>query len=147
MRRLLAFFVIFALLEMVTFFWVQSWIGLGWALLLAVTTAILGSYLVRRAGLSVWARLRNRVDRGELPARELTDGAAILVAGVFLISPGFFTDLLGFVLLVPQVRGVIHRLAAGRVTGRMAVFTSGRWSRTAVTGRPGHEVIDVDEVD
>ncbi|HJQ76109.1 MAG TPA: FxsA family protein [Acidimicrobiia bacterium] len=147
MRRLLAFFVIFALVEMATFFWVQARIGLGWALLLAVTTAILGSYLVRRAGLSVWARLRNRVDRGELPGRELTDGAAILVAGVFLISPGFFTDLLGFLLLVPQIRGVVHRVVAGRVSGRVALFTPGRWPPNAVTGRPGHEVIDVDEVD
>lgn len=147
MRRLLALFVIFALLEVATFFWVQSWIGLGWALLVALTTAILGSYLVRRAGLSVWAKLRNRVDRGELPGRELTDGAAILVSGVFLISPGFITDLLGFLLLLPQVRSLIYRLVVGRVSGRVAVFTSGGRSRTAIRGRPGHEVIDVDEVD
>ena len=107
-------FTLVALAEMATFFWVGSWIGLPWALGLALATALIGSYLVRLSGLAVLRRLRDRISRGELPGRELSDGALILVAGAFLISPGFLTDTLGFLLLVPPVRDFIYRMVARR---------------------------------
>ena len=66
---------------MATFFWVESKIGLMWALGLALTTALVGSFLVRRAGLSVLGRIQTKVSQGQLPGRELSDGAAILVSG------------------------------------------------------------------
>lgn len=137
-RRDVRFFTLFALVavaEMATFYWVQSRIGLGWALLLALATAILGSVLVRRAGLAVWRRIRSRFSQGELPGRELSHGAAILVAGALLISPGFLTDLIGFLLLIPRMRDLIH----GAVTRRLSV--------RATTFSSGAEVIDIDELD
>lgn len=99
---------------MATFYWVGSWIGLPWALGLALATALIGSYLVRLSGLPVLRRLKERLSRGELPGRELSDGALILVAGAFLISPGFITDTLGFLLLVPPVRDFIYRMVGRR---------------------------------
>ena len=63
-------FALIAVLEMATFFWVQSWIGLGWALAIALATAFLGSFLVKRAGVSVWRRMWSKVDRGRVPGRE-----------------------------------------------------------------------------
>lgn len=132
------FFVVFALVavaEMATFFWVESRIGLGPALALALATALIGSVLVRRAGVSVLRQIQDKVRLGELPGRELTHGAAILVAGAFLISPGFLTDTLGFLLLVPMVRDLIHGQVSKRLSSRIQV----------VTPSSGHgEVIDVD---
>jgi len=142
--RFLAFFALVALAEVATFFWVGSQIGLGWAFGLAVTTAMLGAFLVRRAGLSIFDRIRTKMNQGQVPGRELTDGAAVLVAGAFLISPGFITDILGFLLLIPAVRAPLHGLVSKRLTGRVRVFTSG-----ATRSTPGQlgDVIDIDPLD
>lgn len=140
--RFLALFGLVALAEMATFLWVGQRIGLGWALGLALATALIGSYLVRRAGLAVLSQIRRRWREGALPGRELTHGASILVAGAFLISPGFITDTLGFLLLIPAVRDWIHGRVGGWLSGRMTVITSKRspdWEEPA----PG-EVIDVE---
>jgi UPF0716 protein FxsA len=143
--RFFAIFALVAIAEMATFFWVESWIGLGWALLLALATAFIGSVLVRRAGISVLARLRRKVDQAELPGRELSDGAAILVSGAFLISPGFITDTLGFLLLLPPVRDLIYRIVSKRFMSKVTVVTSGFSAprRETIEG----EVIDVDPED
>lgn len=137
--RLSALFALAALAEMMVFLWIGTRIGFGWALGIALVTAILGSYLVRRAGMTVWRRFRRRLDHGELPGRELAHGAAVLVAGALLISPGFMTDLAGFLLLVPAVRDFAYRKLSSRVSSRIGVFSTDR----AVHG----QVIDVDEVD
>jgi UPF0716 protein FxsA len=140
--RFLAIFGLMALVEMATFLWVGSKIGLGWALGLALATALIGSYLVRRAGLAVLGQIRRRWGEGALPGRELTHGASILVAGAFLISPGFITDTLGFLLLVPTVRDWIHTRVGRWLSGRMTVITSrppSRWEEP-----PPGKVIDVD---
>jgi UPF0716 protein FxsA len=142
MMRFFGVFALVAVLEMATFFWVQSWIGLGWALGIALATALIGSYLVKRAGLSVLGRMRSKVDQGRLPGRELSDGAAVLVAGAFLISPGFITDTIGFLLLVPMVRDFVYRFVTKRFSSRVTVFTS---NFTTVTRDPIiGEVIDVE---
>jgi UPF0716 protein FxsA len=142
MMRFFGVFAFVAVLEMATFFWVQSWIGLGWALGIALATALIGSYLVKRAGLSVLGRMKSKVDQGRLPGRELSDGAAVLVAGAFLISPGFITDTIGFLLLVPMVRDLVYRFVTKRFSSRVTVFTS---NFTTVTQDPIiGEVIDIE---
>jgi UPF0716 protein FxsA len=137
-----AIFAIVALAEMATFLWVGQRIGFGWALGIALATALIGSVLVRRAGIDVLGQIRRRWREGSLPGRELTHGASILVAGAFLISPGFITDTLGFLLLIPATRDWIHRRFRGWLTGRVTVITGARSSRSEVTA-PG-DVIDVD---
>jgi len=145
--RFLAIFGLVALAEMATFFWVESQIGLLWALGLAIATAIVGSILVRRAGLSVIQRIQERTRQGQVPGRELSDGAAVLVAGAFLISPGFITDVLGFLLLVPAVRSLVYRQVSSRLKGRVAVFGMGRHSQGQGWIETTGEVIDVDPGD
>jgi len=137
--RFIAAFGIIAVAEMATFFWVESRVGLAAALGLALTTAFVGSVLVHRVGLSVLNRFMQKVQQGRLPSRELGDGGMILVAGAFLISPGFITDTIGFLLLVPPVRDVIYRIVSKRLSGRLSVVAPG-----FQTTRPGGEVIDVD---
>jgi UPF0716 protein FxsA len=143
--RFFAVFALIALAEMATFFWVESQIGLSWALLLALSTALLGSVLVKRAGISVFGNFRQKLGQGGVPGRELSDGATVLVAGAFLISPGFITDILGFLLLVPLVRDLIYRMVSKRVIGRVQVFTGSNMN--AERRRPPiskGEIIDVD---
>lgn len=143
--RFLALFALVALAEMATFFWVESRIGLGWALGLALATALIGSYVVRRAGLSVLGQIQVKTRQGQLPGRELTHGAAILVAGAFLISPGFITDTLGFLLLIPGIRDVLHSVVSRRLTRRFAVVESWRVYRGGASREhPPGDVIDVE---
>jgi UPF0716 protein FxsA len=145
--RFLAAFALISIAEMATFFLVGSRIGFGWALGLALATALIGSYLVRRAGLSVLGRFQTKVNQAQLPGRELTDGASILVAGAFLISPGFITDTLGFLLLVPGIRGLIHRYLVRRLSTRFTIFSDQRIVASDWTIDPSQgDVIDV-EVD
>jgi len=75
-----------------------------------------------------------------VPGRELSDGAAILVAGAFLISPGFITDTLGFLLLLPPVRDILYRIISKRFSRRFTVITTGIQTREVIEG----DVIDVD---
>lgn len=124
--RLVALFIVIALAEMATFLWVGSQIGFPWALGIALVTAVIGSILVSRAGISVIQRIQERSRQGRLPGRELSDGAVVLVAGAFLISPGFITDMLGFLLLVPGVRGMVYRQVSSRLSRRITLLGTGR---------------------
>ena len=89
------------------------------------------------------------MNEGVLPGRELSDGAAILVSGAFLISPGFITDTLGFLLLIPAVRDLIYRNISKRLSGRVNVLTSNRrvrpdWESQEVLQ---YEIIDAEAED
>jgi len=78
-------------------------------ILLVLATAVLGARLMHSQGLGVLERVRRALDRGETPALELLDGAMILLGGLLLLIPGFITDALGLLCLIPLVR---HRLLA-----------------------------------
>lgn len=140
--RLLSVFVLVSLAEMAAFLWVGSQIGFAWALGIALATAVIGAFLVKREGLSTLGRIKARMNAGQVPGRELSDGAAILVAGAFLMSPGFITDTIGFLLLVPSVRTRVHRVLSRRVTARFNVFVPGNRSRAAEP-----VIIDVEALD
>lgn len=140
--RLLSVFVLVSLAEMAAFLWVGSQIGFAWALGIALATAVIGAFLVKREGLSTLGRIKARMNAGQVPGRELSDGAAILVAGAFLMSPGFITDTIGFLLLVPSVRSRVHRVLSRRVTARFNVFVPGNRSRAAEP-----VIIDVEAID
>ncbi len=152
--RFLAVFAFIAVAEMATFFWVESRIGLGWALGLALFTALVGSFLVRRAGLSVPGRIQRKLGQGQIPGRELSDGAAVLVSGALLISPGFITDVVGFLLLIPAVRDVVYRMISKRLLARITVLgvsgetLRGDWQDGVGSAGSRHDgVIDVEGVE
>lgn len=103
MFRFIAFLVI-PLADLALLIWTGSRIGLLWTLALVVGTGIVGATLVKRQGLAVWQRARQRLGTGTLPTQELAHGAMLVAAGAFLLSPGFLTDLAGLALLVPPIR-------------------------------------------
>lgn len=122
-RFLFLLFILIPFVEIYLLIEIGSVIGAPWTILLVVLTAAIGAWLVRLEGLATLTRVRLNLDRGELPAMELIEGAFLLVAGALLLTPGFFTDLVGFVFLTPPLRralvryllnrGVIHAVGAG----------------------------------
>ena len=95
--------------EIATFIWVGSRIGAGLTVLLVLLSAAIGFWLVRWQGLATAARVQATITRGESPAVGMLEGLALLAAGILLIIPGFLTDLVAFVLLIPPLRrGIIH---------------------------------------
>ena len=89
-------------------------IGAPWTIALVVLTALVGAWLVRLQGLSALNRVRESAARGELPALELLEGLFLLAAGALLLTPGFFTDIVGFACLTPPLRRLLIRLAVRR---------------------------------
>lgn len=107
----LLLFIGLPLIEIYFLIEVGSEIGALPTIGLSILTAVIGTWLVRHQGFGVLIRVRELQARDEVPAFELVDGALILVAGLFLLLPGFLTDTVGFLLLVPALRhALIHRL-------------------------------------
>lgn len=108
-------FLAVPLIEIALFIQIGGAIGLWPTLLTVVLTAVAGSYLVRSQGLATLGKLRASLDRFTDPTETLADGAMILFSGALLLTPGFFTDALGFALLVPGIRHWLFRQARKRV--------------------------------
>jgi UPF0716 protein FxsA len=102
--KLLVVLICVPAIELYLLFQVHSLIGLPATLALIFLTAIAGAYLLRIQGMTVLHRLSRELSAGRLPGKELLDGVLILVGGILLLTPGFCTDLLGFLLLVPWTR-------------------------------------------
>ena len=112
-------FLLTPLVEIAAFIQVGGLIGLWPTLAVVILTAVVGAALWRAQGVATWARAQDALNRGELPVREVTDGAFLLVAGALLLTPGFVTDAIGFLLLVPPIRlwlaGIVFRHLSRRV--------------------------------
>lgn len=137
---LFALFVAVPLIEIALFIQIGGLIGLWPTLLIVVLTALLGTTLVRSQGRDALGRLQNSFSELNDPTEPLAHGAMILFSGALLLTPGFFTDAVGFALLVPAVRNIVLRELRKRVQVR-GMSMGGQ--------RPGHpphprdEVIDV----
>jgi UPF0716 protein FxsA len=104
-------------LELYLLIEIGSDIGAIPTIFLVVFTAVLGGLLVRSQGISTLMRVRQALERDEVPALEMLEGAVLLLGGLLLLIPGFFTDALGFLCLVPALRrlllmGVVRRFRA-----------------------------------
>ncbi|MGD1881397.1 MAG: FxsA family protein [Paracoccaceae bacterium] len=103
------------LIEIALFVQIGGAIGLPWTLLIVVLTAILGTFLVRNQGMIALGRLRTSFSELRDPTEPLAHGAMILFSGALLLTPGFFTDAVGFAFLIPQVRSAAFLWLRGRV--------------------------------
>ena len=101
---------------------------------LIILTAASGAAMVRAQGFQILVRAQESLNQGQFPAEELFDGLSLMVAGVLLLTPGFVTDALGLILLVPPLRRYVARWAWGRMLkGEGVHFSAGAaqgWSRT-----------------
>ena len=116
MRAFLFLFLLFPLIELAVLIQVGSAIGVLPTLLLVIATAILGSVLLRVAGIATAWRAREKLARGELPEQEVLEGLLIAVGGGLLLLPGFISDVFGVLCLIPFTR----RLLVGKVRRRVA---------------------------
>lgn len=133
---LFAIFLLVPLVEIYLLVQVGGLIGAGWTIFLVVFTAILGAWLVRIQGIATLGRVQATLQRGELPAVEMLEGLLILVAGALLLTPGFFTDGVGFIFLVPGLRRalVVTLLRRGFIRP-----TDGGPPRSASPGTPAEK--------
>lgn len=97
-------FLLVPLLEIYLLIQVGRVIGALPTVFLVVFTAVLGALLVRAQGFATLGRARQALARGEVPAIQMLEGVVLLISGVLLLTPGFFTDALGFLGLVPVIR-------------------------------------------
>ena len=119
MRILFALFIIVPILEMLILIKVGSIIGVVPTVGLVLLTAVIGITLLKHQGFDTLNRLQHRLNNGEIPGTELVEGAMLLVGGALLLTPGFFTDAIGFICLIPLFRKPIANMII-----RQGVLTS-----------------------
>lgn len=136
----LAIFVALPVLEVYVIVRVGEEIGLLWTVVLLVASSLIGVRLIRSQGRAVLRNFQATIRAGRPPAREALDGALVFVGGALLIAPGFITDVVGAILLVPPTRAIIRRLIFRHYAGRVIGYV------TRSGPRPGRRGLD-DEMD
>jgi UPF0716 protein FxsA len=112
-------FVIVPIIELTLLIKVGSYIGAMNTVLVVILTAAIGAYMVKMEGIGVMYRIQKNMEEGIFPGDELISGMMILVAGALLLTPGFFTDVIGFVMLVPVSREFIKKIAKRYIKTKM----------------------------
>ena len=116
---LVATFVGVPILEIYVIIQVGQVIGPWWTILLLIADSVFGSWLIAREGRRAWRALSTALSSGRMPASELADGALILVGGTLMLSPGFVTDAVGILLILPFTRPLARRLLTRVVARRL----------------------------
>ncbi|MHA6264271.1 FxsA family protein [Arenibacterium sp. CAU 1754] len=137
---LLLAFVLVPIIEIALFIQVGGAIGMWPTLGIVVLTAVLGTWLVRTQGRIALNNLSRSFSELNDPTEPLAHGAMILVAGVLLLTPGFFTDAVGFALLMPPVRVAVYKYLSTRI--RIQRFEMGTGPRPRSHPNNGGDVID-----
>lgn len=131
-------FVAVPLIEIALFIQVGGFLGLGYTLLIVVATAFLGTWLVRAQGVMAMNQVRGSFTNMQDPSEPLANGAMILFAGALLLTPGFFTDAVGFLLLFPPFRAAAFKYVKSRI--KVQAFSAG--APPHQRQRPTSNVID-----
>jgi UPF0716 protein FxsA len=126
---LIVLFITVPILELFVILQIGGEIGPWWTIALLITASIVGSVLMRSQGRAAWRRFNESLSRGRPPAREVLDGVLIVFGGALLLTPGFLTDIVGVLFLLPPTRAVARRLLVRRFAGRMIA--------SATRARPG----------
>lgn len=112
-KILLLFFILIPIAEIALFIQIGDKIGLSATLFVVIITAIVGVNLLKQQGFRAWQNIQNTMAQGQVPAIEMAAGAQLLFAGGLLLTPGFLTDIIGFVLMVPQIRQFLAKKLIG----------------------------------
>lgn len=124
MQILLLIFILIPLIEIGVFIQIGDIIGLAPTLIIVFVTAIIGINLLKQQGLKTWFEIQNKMNSGQIPAKELASAAQLLFAGGLLLTPGFVTDIIGFALMIPNVRLFIATFIFQRWSNKVSVHTS-----------------------
>jgi UPF0716 protein FxsA len=152
MRALFFLFIVMPIVEMWLLIQVGSQIGAFNTITLVLLTAALGAWMLREQGLSTLFRFNQRLEQGELPAKEILEGLLLAIGGALLMTPGFITDAIGFACLIPVTRswlvdslmkrGVVTHFQRSSYTRRQNHHAGPGPGPRVHTDREGHNVID-----
>jgi UPF0716 protein FxsA len=138
MAFLVLIFIVLPIAELYVILQVGEAIGVLPTIALLIVDSFLGAALLRSQGRAAWRRFNEALALGRIPTREVFDGAMVILGGAFLITPGFITDLIGLLLLIPPTRAAFRGLVS-RMARRRAAFTvrTGRWGYGTGRGPAG----------
>ncbi|HEV2775262.1 MAG TPA: FxsA family protein, partial [Solirubrobacteraceae bacterium] len=127
---LVVLFIVVPIAELYVLIQIGQAIGLWYTLALLILDSILGAALMRSQGRAAWRHFNRALAEGRVPGREVMDGALVVFGGALLLTPGFLSDFLGLILLLPPTRAIVRRVLLRRFAGRiMAGATSGAQAR------------------
>jgi UPF0716 protein FxsA len=132
MALLVLLFILVPIAEIYVIIQVGQAIGALWTILILIADSIIGARLLRWQGRRAWISFQQALAEGRVPHREVLDGVLIILGGAFLLTPGFITDVVGVVLLIPPSRAVLRRWLVRRMTGPRRA----RWARVVVRPVP-----------
>jgi UPF0716 protein FxsA len=122
-------FIAVPIVELYVLIQIGQEIGALWTVAILVADSILGSVLMRSQGRATWRRFNDALAAGRPPAREVLDGVLVIFGGALLLTPGFMTDILGLLLLLPPTRAFFRGFLVRRLGPRLVVSAAGRWPR------------------
>lgn len=160
--------IVVPVVELYVLFQVADSFGWAFSLLSLLAISLIGAALVKWQTSGQFARINEKIQSGQMPSKELTDGALMIFGGALLLTPGFFTDAFGLAMFIPPLRAVASKAVVKRMSGRVTAFAGpgaasfggagfGATFGTAGFGKPGsadgptarrrpQSFIDVDEV-
>ncbi len=125
MALLVALFIVVPIVELYAIIQIGSLIGVWPTVALLLLDALLGSLLLRHQGRGAWQRFNQALAERRFPGREVADGLLIAIGGTLLLTPGFVTDIVGLIFLIPPTRAIVRRLMRGFVNRRFVVVGMG----------------------
>ena len=126
---LILIFITVPIVELALLIKIGQYIGVGYTILIVILTGVTGAYLAKMQGLLTLRRIEEDVNQGRMPADKMFDGVLILCSGILLLTPGFITDLIGFMGLIPLTRNLFKRWLKRKIEdmisqGRVITITS-----------------------
>jgi len=118
---LVALFIVVPIVELWVIIEIGSLIGVWPTIALLLADALLGSLLLRHQGRGAWRRFNEAIAERRFPGREVADGLLIAIGGTLLLTPGFLTDVVGAIFLIPPTRAIVRRLMRGYVGRRFVI--------------------------
>jgi UPF0716 protein FxsA len=144
---LIALFILVPIAELAVIIQVGQAIGVWWTIALLIADSVLGSMLMRSQGRAVWRRFNQTLQAARVPAREVADGVLVIFGGALLLTPGFLSDIVGLLFLLPPTRALIRRVFLRQAMKRITVTMVG--TPVPGNGRRSDDVegtaVDVDQ--
>ncbi|RUO29415.1 hypothetical protein CWE12_10590 [Aliidiomarina sedimenti] len=139
LQILLLLFIAVPIVEIAVLLQVGDLIGGLNTLVVIILTAVIGALLVKQQGIQNWMRMQSKMARGQMPGEEMAGGLLIFLAGVLLITPGFVTDVIGLLFLLPPTRSVIAKAMLKRMVIRGAGAQFSHFQRKGPAGRDSQQ--------
>ncbi len=140
---LVLLFLVLPILELYVIVQVAGGIGTLETIGLLIVVSVVGAWLVRREGTSVLRKIQVQLNQQQLPTKQIVDGGLIMFAGALMLTPGFITDAVGVLLLIPPTRIAVRQILMRRFKGRIQTTTLGGAGVGFGRGPFGGDVYDV----